>query len=86
MRTTLTLDPDVAERLKQELSNGEQTLKQVVNERLRIGFGVKPSTKQQPYKVKAHHSAYRPGIDRTKLNQIADEIEVEAVLSKARSK
>ncbi len=85
MRTTLTIDPDVAERLKQELSSGEQTLKQVVNERLRMGFGFKQSPKRRPYKVTAHHSAYRPGIDRAKLSQIVDEIEVEAVLSKARS-
>ena len=86
MRTTLTIDPDVAERLKQELSSGEQTLKQVVNDRLRMGFGVKPPKKQRPYRVRAHNSAYRPGIDRTKLSQIVDEIEVEAIMSKARKK
>lgn len=86
VRTTLTIDPDVAERVKQELSNGEQTLKQVVNERLRIGFGMTRGKTRRPYKVKAHNSPYRPGIDRTKLNQIADEIEAEAVLSKPRSK
>jgi hypothetical protein len=32
--------------------------------------------------VKAHNSPYRPGIDRAKLNQIVDELEVEAVISK----
>ena len=86
MRTTLTIEPDVAERLRKELANGKQTLKQVVNERLRIGFGFKQNRTKRPYKVEPHNSPYRPGIDRSKLNQIADEVEVEAVLLKPRSK
>ena len=82
MRTTLTIDSDVAERLKQETASGQQSLKQVVNESLRIGLGLKRSPVKRPYKVKAHNSPYRPGIDRAKLNQIVDELEVEAVISK----
>lgn len=85
MRTTLTLDPDVAERLRQETVNGQRTLKQVVNEGLRIGLGLKRKTSQRPYKVITHNSPYRPGIDRTKFNQLADELEVEAVISKLQS-
>ncbi len=82
MRTTLTLEPDVAERLRQETANGKQSLKQVVNESLRIGLGLKRNPPKRPYKIIAHHSPYRPGIDRAKLNQLADEMEVEATLSK----
>ena len=82
MRTTLTIEPDVAERLRQETARGQRTLKQVVNESLRIGLGLKRKPSKRPYKVKAHNSPYRPGIDRAKLNQLADEIEVEATLSK----
>ena len=85
VRTTLTIEPDVAERLNQELANGDLTLKQVINERLRLGFGLKRAKGKRNYKVKAHHSAYRPGVDRTKLNQIVDELEAEAVLLKPRS-
>lgn len=81
MRTTLTIDPDVAERLKQETASGKQSLKQVVNESLRIGLGLKQKPTSKPYRVKTHHSPYRPGIDRAKLNQIADEMEVETFVS-----
>ena len=81
MRTTLTIEPDVAERLRQETARGQRSLKQVVNETLRIGLGLKRKPSKRPYKVKAHNSPYRPGIDRAKLNQLADEIEVEATLS-----
>jgi hypothetical protein len=82
MRTTLTIDADVAERLRQKTASGQQSLKQVINESLRIGLGIKRSPAKRPYKVKAHNSPYRPGIDRAKLNQIVDELEVEAVISK----
>ncbi len=38
MRTTLTIDDDVAALLKQEMRRSGRPLKQVVNERLRLGF------------------------------------------------
>jgi len=85
MRTTLTIDPDVAERLRQKTASGRQSLKQVVNESLRIGLGIKRKPTQKPYRVKAHNSPYRPGVDRAKLNQIVDELEVEAVISKSKT-
>lgn len=82
MRTTLTIDPDVAERLKQETTGGNRSLKQVVNDSLRIGLGLKGKPSRRAYRVKAHRSAYRPGVDRAKLNQLVDELEVETFVSK----
>lgn len=38
MRTTLTLDPDVAEQLKKAVAKGDQTFKAVVNAALRRGL------------------------------------------------
>lgn len=38
MRTTLTLDPDVAEQLKKAVAKGDQTFKDVVNAALRRGL------------------------------------------------
>lgn len=38
MRTTLTLDPDVAALLKKVLAKGDQTFKDVVNSALRKGL------------------------------------------------
>lgn len=78
MRTTLTLDSDVAERIRQELASGRRTLKDVVNERLRAGFGITPASPRRRFKVEPHHSAYQPGIDTAKLNQLIDELEMEA--------
>jgi hypothetical protein len=38
MRTTLTLDPDVAEQLRKAVAKGDQTFKDVVNAALRRGL------------------------------------------------
>jgi hypothetical protein len=83
MRTTLTLDGDVAERLLQETASGKVSLKQVVNERLRAGYGIRRNKKMPEFVVEPHQSAYRAGIDRRKLNQLADELEAESFASKA---
>jgi hypothetical protein len=40
MRTTLTLDRDVAERLRQEIRRSGRGLKAMVNEALRQGLGM----------------------------------------------
>jgi hypothetical protein len=84
MRTTLTLDPDVAERIRQELASGKRTLKDVVNERLRAGFGWTVAEAAAPYRVEPHRSAYRSGIDRGRLNALADELDADAFVEKGR--
>jgi len=38
MRTTITLDPDVAARIDKEVAKGEQTFKEIVNAALRKGL------------------------------------------------
>jgi hypothetical protein len=38
MRTTLTLEPDVAQQIRRRIARQKSTLKQVVNEALRVGL------------------------------------------------
>ena len=86
VRTTLSLEPDVAQRLRQELASGKKSFKEVVNERLRLGFGLKKAKPRTPFRVKAHSSAYQPGIDATKFNQLVDELEVDEFIRKSQSR
>ncbi len=51
MRTTLTIDDDVAALLNQEVRTSGRRLKQVVNQRLRLGYCAKES-ERKPFKVK----------------------------------
>ena len=76
MRTTLTLDPEIAARLQQEAAAGGRSLKAVVNEALRRGLGIERPARCKPYRVTVHSSRFQPGIDHGKLNQLIDEIEV----------
>ncbi len=76
MRTTLTIEPEIAERLRQEVALGKRPLKAIVNEALKRGLGLEASTLQQPYRVRPHSSRFLPGVDAGKLNQLADELEV----------
>lgn len=54
MRTTLTLDPDVAAMLKKEMRQQKATLKETINKALRAGLGASdaPKTAVAPYRVK----------------------------------
>jgi hypothetical protein len=75
MRTTLTIDPEIADRLKQEAAMGKRPLKVIVNEALRKGLGLTSAKRSKPYRVRPHSSAFVAGIDPGKLNQLADELE-----------
>lgn len=76
MRTTLTLEPEIAERLRQEAALGKSSFKRIVNDALARGLGLTPPVAPRPpYRVKPHVSAFLPGIDPGKLNQLADELE-----------
>lgn len=77
MRTTLTLDDEVAERLREATSLGKQTFKQIVNDALRKGLGLHAQPVMKPYRVSPHSSEFLPGIDPGKLNQLADELDAE---------
>ncbi len=87
MRTTLTLDADVAEKLKEEEHRTRQTFKAIVNEALRAGLALrqKPAPRQPRFQVRAHHCGFKPGIDLARLNQIYDQLEAEELADKARA-
>ena len=83
MRTTLTLDPDVAEMLKAETHRQHRSFKQVVNDAIRRGLAPTRSTGgQPPFKVEPHRTTLRPGVDAATLNRMNDELEDEAALAK----
>jgi len=81
VRTILTLDPDVARTLKARTAEQGATLKQVVNDALRRGLSAEPKKPRKPFRVIPHESGFRPGIDPTKLNQLAGELETQAILA-----
>jgi hypothetical protein len=85
MRTTLTLERDVAEGLRREMRRSGKTLKAVVNEALRQGLGVagKPARARR-FELRPHPFGFRAGIDLDRMNQLADELEAEETSRKLR--
>jgi hypothetical protein len=86
MRTTLTIDPEIAERLREEVALGKRPLKVIVNEALRRGLGLEEVKPAGSYRVQAHSSRFLPGVDPGSLNQLADELEAAEFLSKHRTR
>ena len=84
MRTTLTIEPDVAQKIRQRMAEKKISLKRVVNDALRDGLAKSnKKEKVKPFKVEPHSFQFKPGIDRDKLNQLNDELEVEEFLRKS---
>ncbi|MBI4817200.1 MAG: DUF2191 domain-containing protein [Deltaproteobacteria bacterium] len=84
MRTTVTLDPNVAARLKKLAHRKEASFKQTINEVLLRGLSLEESGKDGPFVVEPHSGVFRPGIDLGKLNQLADELEIADFVEESR--
>ena len=85
MRTTLTIEPVIAEEIRKRMKEQNATMKQVINDLLLAGMrasnGNKPVYK---FKVRPHALGLKSGIDPTKLNQLAGQLADEAILEKMR--
>lgn len=84
MRTTLTIDDDLAGILRKKAGQQGHSFKEVVNDLLRAGIaasGASPS--RPPIKVAAKPLGLKPGYDPDKLNQLVDELQVADYLGKA---
>ena len=87
VRTTLTLDDDLAEKLKDLAARQKRSFKEIVNEMLRRGIGAQErSDAPKRFRVATFRSAFRPGVDPMKLNQLSDEIEVQQAADRIRGK
>lgn len=71
MRTTLTIDDDLAQRLKTEMRRRGASLKEVVGLLLRRGLDA-PVAKKRRFKVKARSLGVRPGINYSKTSEMLD--------------
>jgi hypothetical protein len=81
MRTTVTLDPDVERLLKEAAHETRQSFKQVLNDAVRAGLRASSATdRRKRFSIKARPMGLRPGIDPTRLTELADELETETFL------
>ena len=73
MRTTLTLDDDVAFKLKAEMRRKGATLKETVNRLLRLGLQTSGGSKRRQFRVQARDlGRLRAGLN---LDSVGDALE-----------
>ncbi len=76
VRTTLTLDDDVAAKLRAEARRLGKPFKQIVNDSLRLGLNVRSkATPAPPFKVKARPLGLRPGFSYDNVWELIEQIE-----------
>ena len=83
MRTTLTLDKDLAVALREEVRRSGRPLKRIVNETLRAGFAARKAPPSRRYRLKpVSLGGVVPGIDMDKALRLADALEDEGIARK----
>lgn len=84
MRTTLTIDDDLAGLLKQRAHELGVPFKETVNRAIRAGLGEAAKKRRGAAPRTLPHSfGFKPGVDLDKLGQLADELEAEAFTATA---
>ena len=82
MQTTLTLDDEVAEELKEVADRAGKPFTEVVNETLRKGLHPSGTLSPKPYRLATVSLGVRPGVDIDKARHIADALEDEEIARK----
>ena len=76
MRTTITLDDQLEQKIRELAVKEKTTFKNLTNELLRTGLEVREKRPAYSFKVLAEDCRLRNGIDEEKLNQIIDDPEI----------
>ncbi len=85
MRTTLTLDHDVADFLNAQSRLQGRPFKQIVNEVLRRGMTPASREPEPPrFRVVPNHGGLAPGVDPLRLDLLDDQLEAEDFAAESR--
>jgi plasmid stability protein len=75
MRTTITLDDDVVEKLKAETLRSGRSFKETVNRVIRRGLLTGSAPREAPGLHKGRELGLRPGIDLDNIEELLDQVE-----------
>ncbi|HTO04801.1 MAG TPA: hypothetical protein VL069_13910 [Opitutus sp.] len=85
MRTTVTLDPDVEQLLRDATHNTGLNFKEALNDGLRRGLAhLVASAPTTPFVVKARPMGLRVGLDPARLHELEDDLEAAAFAATTR--
>jgi hypothetical protein len=76
VRTTLTIDDDIAAKINAEMRRSGKSFKETVNEALRIGLNARKEFKSsEPFKVRARSLGTYPGLNYDNIGELLEHIE-----------
>ena len=77
MRTTVTLDPDVEQMLRDAMQRRRLSFKEALNQAIRTGLShaAGAGADETRFVVHSRRMGLRAGLDAGRLNQMADELE-----------
>jgi hypothetical protein len=75
VRTTLTLDDDVAAKLKSEVRRSGNSFKKVLNDLLRLALNARRLPERRPFEVAARPLHLRPGLGYDNVGDILEQLE-----------
>lgn len=85
MRTTVTLDADVEQMIREVTRRTGKSFKEVLNRAIREALASQRSSRRAGvFRVKARPMGLRPGLDAATLNRFVDELETDAFLEASR--
>jgi hypothetical protein len=85
MRTTVTLEPDVARLLSEHARQTRKSFKETLNAAVRSGLGrVTASSGDQEFTIEARPMRIKAGVDAGRFNSLLDDLDAEAFLEKIR--
>jgi hypothetical protein len=74
MRTTVTLDEDVAAKVRAEMRNTGLSFKQAINQLIRRAFEQKRPARKR-FRVKAKNLGLKPGYELDNIGELLEQVE-----------
>lgn len=78
MRTTMTIEDDLYARVEEAARREQRSVREFVRDALLEAVAVRRP--QAPFRVCAHPGRLLPGVDPSRMNQLADELEDEGLI------
>lgn len=75
VRTTLTLDEDVAAQLRRESRRSGRPFRELVNDALRTGLERRLERRPAPFVVRATNMGLRKGVSLDSISQLLEQVE-----------
>jgi hypothetical protein len=75
VRTTISLDDDVASLLNKEIRRSGVSFEEAVNHFLRMGLMAPKQSNRKPFQVTPHHLGLPPGLNYDNIEELLEAIE-----------